>query len=63
VILHRIWGRQSLRYTSWSVQRTVRELDRCFWDQRRVEVIQADVGNYVAELAAALQESGNAPPS
>ena len=53
--LHRIWGRQSHRYTSWSVQRHVSELDRRFCEQRRIEVIEMRLEDYTARLEDALQ--------
>jgi SIR2-like domain len=56
VILHRIWGRQSLRYASWSIQREPPELDRCFWEQRGVEVLEESLDDYTPHLAAALEE-------
>ena len=60
VILHRIWGRQSLRYASWSIQRAIPELDRCFWEQRGVEVLEESLDDYTPRLAAALDERGTA---
>jgi hypothetical protein len=56
VILHRIWGRQSLRYASWSIQRDVSDLDRRFWEQRGVEVMLISLDQYTPNLAAALDE-------
>jgi hypothetical protein len=52
VILHRIWDQQKLTYRSWAIQRDPSELDRRFWAQRSVDVMESELGEYIAELAA-----------
>ena len=54
--LHRIWGRQSNRYLSWSVQRRVSELDRRFCEQRRIDVVEMKLDDYTARLDQALRD-------
>ena len=54
--LHRIWGRGRNRYTSWSVQPSVSELDRRFCEQRGIEVIGMTLEDYTARLESALSE-------
>jgi Protein kinase domain/SIR2-like domain len=54
--MHRIWGRQSLRYSSWAIQRRVTELDRRFWQQRRVEAIEMDLEQYASGLESVLEQ-------
>ena len=65
VILHRIWGRQRRRYNSWAVQLHPHELDCAFWDERKVEIFDIALDQYVAELARGIAELGDAegPPA
>ena len=56
VILHRIWGEQKLKYKSWAVQRGPSELDREFWELRGVDVLDVPLDEYVAALAASLDD-------
>ncbi|MBN2197159.1 MAG: SIR2 family protein [Polyangiaceae bacterium] len=51
VILHRIWGQQKLSYNSWAVQRQPTELDRRYWAQRNVEVLDCELRAYAEDLA------------
>jgi hypothetical protein len=63
VILHRIWGAQKLRYKSWAVQLDPDVIDREFWELRGVDVIDAELGAYVARLEAELRSQlAPAPP-
>jgi SIR2-like domain len=65
VILHRIWGDQKLTYNSWAIQLEPKELDRKFWQNRGVEIINQGLDFYVAALGEGLQalpqKSGNPP--
>ncbi len=54
-VLHRLWRAQNGERKSWSIQLGVDPLQVKAWDQRRVEVIEIDIGDYVAELEAALE--------
>jgi hypothetical protein len=56
VILHRIWGAQKLRYKSWAVQLNPELIDREFWELRGVDVLDAELGEYVAGLEAEFRE-------
>jgi hypothetical protein len=47
VILHRMWTKRRLGYTSWAVQKEPTELDTRFWRLRQVEVLDCDLGAYV----------------
>lgn len=55
VILHRIWGDQPLRYKSWAIQIQPHDLDRKFWQQRNVEILNVPLDDYVAELSEHLE--------
>ena len=54
VILQRIWGAQQLTYRSWAIQRDPHELDVEFWRKRGVEILEADLDEYVAALRTRL---------
>jgi hypothetical protein len=56
VILHRIAGSQKLGYRSWAVQRNPDQLDEKFWAKRDVEVLDLDLGDYIAELEQRLEK-------
>ena len=55
IVLHRIWGEQKLNYQSWAIQASPHELDQRFWKQREVDIIDAPLEEYIAELRARLQ--------
>ena len=63
VILHRIWGRQRRRYNSWAVQLQPHELDCAFWEERKVEIHDVSLDEYVAGLERALRGEDDAPPA
>jgi hypothetical protein len=50
VVLERLWGEEPLGYRSWSVHAGAEPLEREFWRQRNVEVIDMAPAAYVAEL-------------
>jgi hypothetical protein len=51
VILNRIWREQRLPNVSWAVQRDApSELDRRFWEAKRVEILTIDLADYVGGL-------------
>jgi hypothetical protein len=54
VILHRIWGRQRRRYNSWAVQLSPDVLDQAFWEERKVEIREVSLDDYVDGLVAQL---------
>src|SRR5262249_1763497 len=49
VILHRIWGAQPFdeRFKSWAIQKKPSELEERLWRERNVEILDADLGDYV----------------
>ena len=51
-ILRRIWREQveNHSYNSWAVQLNPDELDEKFWENRHVEIINADLGTYVSKF-------------
>jgi hypothetical protein len=51
VILHRIWGTQLHSWNSWAVQRDPPELDQKFWEERKVELIDMDLEQYIRRLS------------
>ena len=50
VILHRIAREQRLNYKSWAIQRNPSDLDRRAWTLRDVDILDIDLGRYVASL-------------
>ena len=52
VILHRIWGAQLHGWNSWAVQLDPPALDEKFWEERKVELIDLDLEEYIHRLAA-----------
>ncbi len=56
VILRRIWGEQAFDYPSWSIQLGPDELERAFWGDRKVEILERDLDEYVTNLRAALDQ-------
>jgi hypothetical protein len=50
VMLHRIWGEQKLKYRSWAIQLHPQPIDREFWRQRDVDIIDARLEDCVGEL-------------
>ena len=55
VILHRIAGEQGLKYKSWAIQRRPTALDRKFWERRDVDIIDADLEQYIGQLEQRLR--------
>jgi len=53
--LRRIWGEQRLSYQSWAIQLNPDPLDERFWNKRGVEIINANLADYLAELSKRLQ--------
>jgi hypothetical protein len=56
VILRRIWGAQPVDYPSWSIQLDPDELERAFWANRKVDILEVDLDDYVARLRKAFDE-------
>jgi hypothetical protein len=57
VILNRIWRAQSLDLKSWAVQRFVRPIEEKLWrDRGDVELFDIDLADYIARLAAGVDE-------
>jgi hypothetical protein len=54
VILHRLWGDQSLEHMSWSVQLNPDQIETKFWARRNVEILEEDLEEYVVGLRTAL---------
>jgi hypothetical protein len=55
VILNRLWGESPTSYRSWAVQWRPDELDRRAWEIRGVEVVDAEVGEYLLGLEEILR--------
>jgi hypothetical protein len=56
VLLHRIWLKQTLTYQPWAIQQGPSELDRKFWERRKVEIYDLSLEEYIPALEAALAE-------
>lgn len=51
VILRRIWKeQQTLNYASWAVQLETTDLDRAYWRQHNVEIVNLDLSDYIRKL-------------
>lgn len=55
VILHRIWGQQTLSYKSWAIQLDPDRIEQEFWHKRGVDILNVRLEDYVAELSTQLQ--------
>ena len=55
VILHRIWGEQRLSWKSWAVQCHSDSIEKEFWRQRGVDILNVRLVDYVAALSERLQ--------
>lgn len=55
VILHRIWGQQTLSYKSWAIQVDPDRIEQEFWHKRGVDILNVRLEDYVAELSDQLQ--------
>lgn len=62
VILNRIWKEQTLTATSWAIQLAPEVLDRLFWEDHKVEILDLDLDEYVAELRRRLGMAEPARP-
>ena len=56
VILHRIWGQQKRRRNSWAVQAFPEDIEREFWQERKVQILEVMLDEYVRGLDAQLRE-------
>jgi hypothetical protein len=55
VILHQLWNGRP-EYRSWAIQKGPKELDRKFWDSKKVTIIDWPLADYASLVDAALQE-------
>jgi len=63
VILHRIWGEQKLSFKSWAIQLNPDELDQRIWQDRGVEIINANLDDYISGLKNFLEGQPTKPAS
>jgi hypothetical protein len=56
VILRRIWGAQALEFPSWSIQVSPDKLETKFWEERKVDILDYDIDDYVERLRTAVKE-------
>ena len=64
VILHRIWGDQTLNYQSWAILLDPSEYDQKFWGRHKVDILNLRLEDYVAGLNRhlhSLPSSGGGP--
>ncbi len=61
VILHRIWGSQQLKFTSWAVQLDPEPIDQESWAQRGVRILDVPLSRYVESLQRVLEANGGGP--
>lgn len=55
VMLYRIWEKRVEKWNWWAVQRNPPRVDREFWRDRKVEILDVSLGEYTAYLAGRLQ--------
>ena len=55
VILRRIWNDSVLDWKSWAVKRDSDAIDEQFWKKRNVDIINADLQDYIAALNRCLE--------
>ena len=55
VILRRIWKDSVLDWKSWAVKRDSDAIDEQFWKKRNVDIINADLQDYIAALGRCLE--------
>jgi len=60
VILRRIWKDQALDWKSWAVKRDSDAIDEQFWKKRNVDIINADLQDYIASLSRCLENRPHA---
>lgn len=54
VVLQRIWGEQQLTYQSWAIQLAPQPIDRKAWANRKVEILDLPLEDFVPALAEAI---------
>jgi hypothetical protein len=50
VILHHVWSQQVRRFGSWAIQRDADPIDEKFWQRHRVEIVEANLDDWVAAM-------------
>jgi DNA-binding SARP family transcriptional activator len=55
VFLHRIWREERVRYRSWAVHPAAGSLEREFWQQRGIDVLDVPLGDYLDDLRTRLE--------
>ena len=63
LILGRIWGGRPLAYSSWAVQPKPNALERAFWRQREVDVLDLEPAAFVELLQRRIGRMSAAPAS
>ena len=51
VFLTQVWSRSVPRITSWAIQRTVGDHDRRYWQRRDIELVEADLRDWVEAMS------------
>ena len=60
VFLQRIWQDERPRYRSWAVDADVDPLERDFWKQRGVDLVEGELGPYLERLVGLVRETRSA---
>jgi hypothetical protein len=63
VILHRLWGDEGLGYNSWAIQPRPERIEEKAWYRRGVELLDAELIDYGAELERWLDRAVSVPAS
>ena len=62
VLLNRMWGDRTLAYRSWAVQPDPDPVEREFWRERGIDVLDTPLDSYVDELRRAVLEHKHGDP-
>ena len=60
VFLHRVWRDERVRYRSWAVHPAVDSLEREFWRQRGIDVLDVPIDEYLEGLQTRLRHAAPA---
>jgi DNA-binding SARP family transcriptional activator len=63
VFLHRVWRDERVRYRSWAIHPAVDSLEREFWRQRGIDVLDVPLEEYLDGLRTRLDQAAPAVPA
>jgi hypothetical protein len=63
VFLRRLWGDQTLKFTSWAIDPVADDIERGFWKELVVDLHAASLGPFLGELEGYLAAAAHMPAS